>query len=353
MPATVIRAAAALLGSDLERASDVALVLEDGTITVAGPAAAAPHPAETVYEGDVLLVPGFIDAHVHIGFFDPRDIATNGVTAVRDLGWPAEEIFALAQQSRDPGFAGPLIVAAGPMLTAPGGYPTRAQWAPPGTGRVVATVSEAVAAVDGLVARGAAVIKIALNPPVGPVLDGEIVRAIVEASHARGFRVTAHIYGLEQLEVALDAGVDELAHMLMSPESIPNELIDRMVARGVTVVPTLSIRTGVDGSIAIDNLARFLGAGGRVIYGTDLGNEGPRPGIDPREVAGMAAAGMSARQIIASATVDAARYLGLERKGILGTGWDADIVALDLAADLEPDRLCDVRAVWRCGRRLR
>ena len=61
-----------------------------------------------------------------------------GVTAVRDLAWPVERIFSLADASEMPSFDGPLIKAAGPMLTGPGGYPTQDSWAPPGTGREIA-----------------------------------------------------------------------------------------------------------------------------------------------------------------------------------------------------------------------
>ena len=69
-------------------------------------------------------MPAVADRHVHIRLADPGAVLLGGVAAVRDLAWPADEIFALADASELPSFNGPLIRAAGPMLTAPGGYPT-------------------------------------------------------------------------------------------------------------------------------------------------------------------------------------------------------------------------------------
>ncbi len=56
-----------------------------------------------------------------------------------------------------------------------------------------------------------------------------------------------------------------------------------MVEAGVAIVPTLSIFPKRAVAVAVENLARFVDAGGIVVYGTDLGNAGPRPGIDPRK----------------------------------------------------------------------
>jgi imidazolonepropionase-like amidohydrolase len=86
-----------------------------------------------------------------------------------------------------------------------------------------------------------------------------------------------------------------------------------------------------------------------VIYGTDLGNAGPKPGIDPLEVEAMAAAGMSSLDIVRSATVDSAQWLRLPSTGSIAAGMEADLVAV--AGDLDdPQSLTDVRMVWRHGR---
>ena len=349
-----ISGAAALVGDQLELETDVVIVVGGPKVVAVGSTATTPIPSDAeVFDGTGLLfVPGFIDAHVHIGLSDPAEVLAGGVTSARDLAWPPDEMRRLIQVSHGKDYVGPLLLWAGPMLTAPGGYPTRAGWAPEGTGLEVASPAEARDAVQRLAAAGVDWIKVALNPLVGPTLDHWTLRAVVDAAHGHDLRVTAHIFGLDELKKALDAGVDELAHMLMSPEEIPEPVITRMVKAGVTVVPTLSIFFGEDREIAIDNLARFLDAGGQVVYGTDLGNEGPKPGIDPREIDGLSEAGLTSREIVETATTAASRWLGLADRGVIAEGYTADLVALPEGALDDPTLLTDVRLVFKQGRRV-
>ena len=343
-----------LVGAELRPVRDGVLVIEEGKITDIGPAddVSIPADARRIDARGLTLFPGFIDAHVHIGFYEPAQVAFGGVTTVRDLAWPPERIFPLVQDSAADDFQGPTILAAGPMITVPGGYPETAGWAPPGTGAPVTSAEEAQAAVALAHEQGATVIKVALNPPAGPTLSLELLQEVVTAAHGRGLKVTAHIYGLEELQKAIEAGVDELAHMLMSPEAIPDPVLQEMVEQDMAIVPTLSVRYGLDRRSAIDNLRRFIRLGGRVIYGTDLGNAGPLPGIDRKEIKAMSKAVMSAIDVLRSATVDAAAWLGLDNVGVLDIGRDADIVAV--RGELDDARsLLGVELVLRRGRFVR
>ncbi len=339
--------ATVLVGRDLTPKRNKTIVVEGSTI-----AAVTDEPNDAlddvVEATDQTVIPGFIDAHVHVGFVDPADVVARGVTTVRDLGWPPGLILGLARASRDRSFDGPLILAAGPMLTVEGGYPITASWAPEGTGLAVANAAEARSAVRWLAENGAAVIKVALNPPAGDVMSEDVLAAVVAEAHQRNLRVTAHIHGLDQLHKALRAGIDELAHMLLSPEHLDDDSITLMVENQVAIVPTLSIFPTRDAEIAIANLARFVSAGGRVVYGTDLGNEGPQPGIDATEITRMERAGMSVGDIIRSATVAAAEWLGLPGKGAIAPGMDADLVCID--GDVTDARsLTRVARVYREG----
>jgi imidazolonepropionase-like amidohydrolase len=346
-----ITGATALLGDAQTPVTDAVVLIEGTSIVAAGTHEEVPIPegARVIDASGATLVPGFIDAHVHIGFYEPSEILEGGVTTVRDLAWPPALIAELVQRSAADGYDGPTIIAAGPMLTAPGGYPTKAGWAPPGTGVEVAAPGDALAAVNAVADEGFAIVKVALNPPVGPVLDRATLSAIVDAAHERGLKVTGHIWGLSELEKAIDAGVDELAHMLMSNEPLPRRTIERMIDARMTIVPTLSIFAGAELRTAISNLYEFRKAGGSVIYGTDLGNAGPRPGIDAQEVSAMSQAGMTPLEIIRSATFDAAAYLGLTSVGHISVGMDADLVLLQ-GSPLEDVRdLTRVSMVWRRG----
>jgi imidazolonepropionase-like amidohydrolase len=125
---------------------------------------------------------------------------------------------------------------------------------------------------------------------------------------------------------ALDAGVDDIAHMVRDP--LPDEVIRRMVDAGVGCVPTLAIMDGA-GSV-VTNLARFVRAGGRVALGNDAGYlPGVRVGMPFHEIDWMRRAGMTPMQILLAATRDAA--IVCERENLLGT--------------LQPGRLADVLVV--------
>src|SRR5467141_1689692 len=114
-------------------------------IAHAGPAAAGlPASTSRIIDGKGrTLLPGFIDAHVHLALHKPQTVLKGGVTTARDLGWPAAQIFLLRERLATGSELGPRLIAAGPMLTARGGYPRRAGWAPPGTAREVTSPGHA------------------------------------------------------------------------------------------------------------------------------------------------------------------------------------------------------------------
>ena len=293
-----IRAAHAWLGPG-GLTSDVQIDLAAGAIAAVG----RPHP---IPEGDELLeldgfvMPAAADRHVHVGLADPGSVLLRGVTAVRDLAWPADRIFGLADASELDTFNGPLVRAAGPMLTAPGGYPTRAGWAPPGTGRELLGPDDAASAVRELADLGAAAIKVSLNAEAGPTpTDGELA-AIVQAAGTADLPVTVHAQGAGQVERALGAGVAELAHTPWT-HRLSDDLVAGL-ARSVRIVSTLDIQSfGRDTPeirTALDNLRRFHVAGGTVIYGTDLGNGPIPPGIHTRELQLLVEAGLEYEEVL-------------------------------------------------------
>jgi imidazolonepropionase-like amidohydrolase len=305
-----------------------AVVLDGARISFVGPELDAP-PADEEIAGDWFLIPGVVDHHVHIRLSDPREVLRGGVTFARDLGWAPEEIFPLADISQATDFDGPAIAAAGPMITARGGYPTRAGWGPPGTGLQVDGAEEAAAAVERIAAQDPAVIKVSLNAEAGPILTDAALVAVCQAAHERRLAVTAHVQGPGQAERALGAGVDELAHCPWT-ERLSDDLIEGL-GRRMAVVSTLDIhshgRPTPELDVAVDNLTRFVAAGGRVRYGTDLGNGPIPPGIHAGEAHHLATAGLSTGAILSAMTLAPLRV-----------GAEADVVGLagnpfeDLAA---------------------
>lgn len=236
------------------------------------------------------VLPGFRDAHVHLGLIDAAGLLAGGIAAVDDFGW------SLDLASTWPGAPRlPAVRIAGQLLTAPGGYPTAGGWAPLSASCEIAAPDDVPAAVDRQLDAGASFIKVALNADAGPVPSDAVLSAIVGHAHARGVAVAAHAQGEGQAGRAFEAGVDILAHAPWS-ERLADDLLAAMAVRSMIWVSTLDIHGwgayNADFVVATDNVRRFAAAGGRIRYGTDLGN-GPLPlGTNPRELLALEHAGL-------------------------------------------------------------
>lgn len=246
------------------------------------------------------ILPGFCDSHVHLGLVDVAALAPNGIARVVDLGWDPD--VARHWPAADPG--GVAVDIAGAILTAPGGYPGSSGWAPAEAAREIGNATDAGDAIAEILAIGGRVAKIALNSDVGPVWSDDLLAAVVSIAHRSGLIVVAHAQGAGQAARAFAAGVDALAHTPWT-ERLDDDLLRRMAAR-MSWISTVDIHGwgsgGPDFDRACGNLERFAAAGGRVHYGTDLGN-GPLPtGINRRELEALAAVLPGPHAVIGSLT---------------------------------------------------
>ena len=336
--------------------ADGVVVIAGDRITAVGTAAdfVLPPDATRIDAQGGTILPGFINAHVHAGYSEANleAWAQGGVTTVRDLGNGGGRgaLFALRDSYRDqPQFA--RLVAVGPWVSVPDGYPM-VPWG--GRGLTITSAGDARGKVAQLLDDGADLIKIMMESGKTfgrdiPVLSLDEASAIVEVAHERGVPVSAHAMDSTDLARALDAGVDDIAHMIWDP--LTNELINRMVEDDVYWVPTLELYhhvakdagNGWD-QLAIENLRRFVKAGGQVALGTDFDGYGAEfdLGMPMIEIESMAAAGMTPMQIIIAATVNAAYVCNLEAEiGTLESGKAADILIVD------GDPLKDLQALSR------
>ena len=333
-------------GTGAEPLIDGALVVRGGRIAAVGrrDQIDIPSGAQVVDVPGTTILPGLINAHVHNAYIGSnlKAWAMAGVTTVRDLGAPYGRNY-LARRERlagDPQHA--RLVAAGPLVTVPGGYPIAGNDFPSLT---VTSAEDAREKISALIDDGADVIKITLTSGSAPSLSPKEAAAIVEAAHARGVPVSAHATTAKDLERALDAGVDDVAHI--ATDRVSDKLIRRMVAANTSWVPTLAVLEGRGAS----NLQRFLRAGGRVSLGNDAGYlDAVLVGLPANELAALEAAGMSRMEIIAAATRNAAAVCRLQDQlGTLEAGKIADVlvVAGDPLRDL--DALKDVLIVVHQG----
>ncbi|RJK92957.1 amidohydrolase family protein [Vallicoccus soli] len=303
---------------------DGEVVVLDGRVAALGPWQGE-RPGLPVLGGPGAVVgPGLVDAHVHLAFADPGAVLAGGVVAARDLGAPP------ADAARWRALAAPAVAVAGPLLTAPGGYPVRS-WGAGGFGLEVADPAAARAAVDRLAAEGVDVVKLALEPAAGPVVGPATARAVVDAAHRHGLAVTCHALRAGAVAAALDAGVDELCHVPVEP--LPAALLERLADLALPVVSTLRTHAGAEGASApvVDVAASLVAAGVPLRYGTDLGNAGTAPGADAGELRLLAGAGLGVRGALAAATTGAAAAPGLAGRvdGALRVGGRAGLVVLD------------------------
>jgi imidazolonepropionase-like amidohydrolase len=319
--------------------SDARVVCDGGSISAAGSAVDIQRLDGEV-DIDGFLMPAAADRHVHIELSDPAAVLRGGVTAVRDLGWPADRIFNLADASESVTFNGPLVRAAGPMLTAPGGYPTRSSWAPSGTGREVEDPAGAVVVARDLIAAGATAIKVSLNAEAGPTPNDATLMAICDVAADADIPVTVHAQGAGQVERALGAGVAELAH---TPWTRLSDDVIATAAKQMRWVSTLDIlsfgRDTPEIRAALDNLRRFHQAGGSISYGTDLGNGAVPAGISTRELLWLRDAGLSHDDVLAALT----------RSPIVRDA-PADLIVLGSNPMEELTAFDDIRLVIRAGR---
>jgi len=352
---------------------------------------------------DYYVLPGLIDAHVHItGQMDANsrlravqdsdaDTALHGVvyakrtldagfTTVRDLGAAGDAIFALRDAINRGDIPGPRIIAAGEAITPTGGHGDSTHgyredlFDTPGPMQGVADGPyEARKAVRAQVKRGADVIKVTATGGVlsatkagtdQQFFDDEL-EAIVKTSHALGRKVAAHAHGTEGIKAALRAGVDSIEH----GSFLDDEAVSLFQQTGAFLVPTLLAgETVAEIARSNDNyfvpavrekalavgpaVARAFGkahkGGVKIAFGTDSGVS--RHGDNAREFALMVAAGMKPAEAIRSATVMGARLLGLaDEVGTIEPGKDADVIAVRGDPLHDVSILQDVVFVMRAG----
>jgi imidazolonepropionase-like amidohydrolase len=312
------------------------LWFEAGRVRAPGPPEEA---AERLELAGAFVVPSFIDAHVHLAYFPVgRELARAGIAAVVDLAMPLGFLDVC-----EAGGCGPLgVIAAGPMITAPGGYPTRS-WGSAGYGWEVDGPAEATAAVEALAARGLTVVKVPLTGE--PTLDDRTLSAVVARAHALGLKVAAHALTERDARRAGLAGVDALAHTPL--DRLTDETVQRFAGRAVISTLTAFGATPT----VIDNLRRLRAAGAIVLYGTDLGNT-RQAGIQGAELTALAAAGLEPAAILEAATAAPARFFGLEQLGALEPGKAASFMVLDRDPRVDREAVLAPRAVFLDGVRL-
>lgn len=308
--------------------SDAVVVIESGRIAAVGTRALLkpPEGSRVLDARGGTILPGFINAHVH-GAYDSSKLRTwaqAGITTVRDLAaYPPYSSYDLRDRlNKDP--ANARLVAAGPQMTAVNGF------VPSGykSSVFIASPEEGVREGGRILDEGADALKIMMESNWGcPSMSVEAASAIIGTARARGKAAPVHVSLCRDAERALQAGADELAHMVV--DELKPALAKRIAEAGVIWIPTMEVWKGLGlGDLVVRNLGAFVKAGGTVALGTDFGGAAFAfdPGMPMKEIGWMREAGMTPMQIIVAATRNAARVCGLSTEvGTIEAGKSADL----------------------------
>lgn len=371
------------------------IVIEGETIATVNPATRPPGAKTIALPGHVLL-PGLMDAHVHLNYiigegwetepvrFTAGDFALRGLphasttllagfTTVRDLGTGLGFSDVALMRAIDKGWAiGPRVIPAGHALSITGGHCDQSTGLGPGVAPPefmsgnADGVDAVLKAVRHQVKHGAQVIKICATAGVlsfgGPAgaqqYSLEELRAAAEEAHRHGIRIAAHAHGTEGIIASSEAGIDSIEHnSMMTDEAaavlkrngtfvVPNlHLIDTL--KTTELPPALAAKQAYLGPLAVESFRRALQSGVKVAFGTDAGVF-PH-GDNAKELTARVGHGDTPLHAIRSATVVNAELFGTPDRGKIEAGLLADVIAV-AGNPLEDIRLLEnVRFVMKGG----
>jgi imidazolonepropionase-like amidohydrolase len=370
----------------------VAIEIRGGLIADVADLDGADGPEGALNVAGRTVLPGLIDAHVHVvsdlerspGFGprtplkgeeprpnelrwfvlakSAREFLRAGFTTIRDVGSYDDEAIVLREAIRLGLLDGPRILSCGRIISA----------SAPGA-RLFGTMYQEAdgpwemrRAVREQIRRGADYIKVMATgarsvereDPEPAQMTRDELDAVVDEAHRMGLRVAAHAEGLEGARMAVEAGVDTIEHGL-SLHRAP-ELLDLMAERGTVLVPTLTTfhdlaeRFAAEFAPALvaqaerqrDEAYRTLTAARSAGVVLAMGFDSGPPGSNALELIRMIDGGLSPAEAIVASTAGSARALGLADRGTLEVGKVADLLAVDGDPLEEPGLLCDVSRLW-------
>ncbi len=397
---TVIHVGTLIDGTAADARRQVSILVHDDRISAVQAGFVSPAGAEVIDLSQSTVMPGFIDCHVHLSAKLPS--ATNrtedwlthsdldrafdaalfaaamlqqGFTSARDVGG-GDETVALRNAISAGKVAGPRLWVSLEPLGPTAGHADMLYGLDPALRHegwdngLVDSVDQARYKVRQHKRRGADLIKIMPSggiastgdDPRQQLMTNEEMSAVVQAAHALGMKVAAHIYPAAAIENAVRAGVDSVEHGSFATA----QTFALMKDKGTYLVPTLTVYDlfyavatqhpelltpgTAQKEIANDllpkkNLPLAVRSGVKIAYGTDIGE-----GDHAMEFGLLIANGMAPGDALIAATRNAAALMGAEdRIGTIQPGRFADIVATAGDPRTDPAQFEHVEFVMKGG----
>jgi imidazolonepropionase-like amidohydrolase len=358
---------------------DGTVLIRDGLIAQVGQHVDVPAGATDLPCIHCVVTAGFWNAHVH--FTEPRwDMAewksaavldrqladmflSRGFTTVVDVGSNPANTFAIRRRIELGELNGPYIYSSGPPLYPPHGVPFYIRETAPAWIVALmpqpATPDAARRDVRRNLSAGADLTKLFTGSWVqrGRVLPMplDVAKAAVETTHLNGKLVFAHPSNLAGVRVAVDSGVDVLAHAADDTQGVDQALLASAVGKNMAMIPTLKMFTTTVTSDPhymdpiCNEVRQFHELGGQLIFGTDVGYMTDYS--TDQEFVELGKSGLGWKDVLAMLTTNPAARIGVTAsKGTVTPGKLADLTILsaDPADDLT--NFARVQAVVRSGR---
>ncbi|HET9161249.1 MAG TPA: amidohydrolase family protein [Caulobacteraceae bacterium] len=358
------------------------VVVHNGRIVAVGPKVRPPKGAEVIEAKGQVVTAGFWNSHVHL--ISPTDrkeakapaAALNaelqgmltrwGFTTVFDIASGPGDAIAIRGRIASGEVTGPNILTVDMPFYPKNGTPIYVrELAKTMPSCEISDPASAAERARRQIAAGANGVKLFTGAIVGPpqgILPMKLddAKAVVAAAHALGKPAFTHPSNNIGLNVAIDAGVDILAHTTPDGGPWPADMAGRLKAHNMALIPTLTLwhseldkqkapKDRIDRfeAVAQGQLKAYSDIGGQILFGTDVGYTDVFDTTEEYRL--MAGAGLTWRQILAALTTAPAQRFGFPKKGKVAVGDDGDLVILAADPATNPEAFAKVRATIRAG----
>jgi len=249
---TVLKNVTVIDGTGAAAQPGSAIVVTNGKIAWVGPVSGLKAPKDATVQdlSGKFVMPGIIDAHVHIGlmhdvtqdekYFTPENVnadlkqyAAYGVTSVQVLGTDKDFVLDLRNQQRKSRPTISRVFSAGQGAVIKGGYGGLV-----GVTNPISTPEEGRKLVDEQAAKGVDFIKLWVDDERKTIpvkMPPAVSAAIIDEAHKKHLRAVAHVFYLEDAKELVREGINGFGHMVRD-QPVDQELLDMMKAKGVWMV---------------------------------------------------------------------------------------------------------------------